>query len=252
MAYKMKNLICIIFLLTLFSQPVIAAEGSVASLLKHIDDLYRGTSSHAEVTMRVKTEYFERELTMEAWSKGSEASLIKILAPKKERGITTLKAGKEIWNYLPKTNRVIKVPSSMMAANWMGSHFTNDDLVKESRYSDDYDCSEKSGTSTVITIECLPKEDAAVVWGRVDLDVAAQTKLPMEVRYYDEDFTLVRTMIFDEVNDLGGRKIPARLRMVPEDKPGEETVVTYKKIRFDLELEDNMFSIRSLKRKSRQ
>ncbi len=248
----MKNLIIVIFLLVSFPQSAMAAEDSVKSLLKHIDDLYRGDSSHAEITMRVKTEYFERELTMEAWSKDSERSLIKILSPKKERGITTLKAGNEIWNYLPKTNRVIKVPSSMMAANWMGSHFTNDDLVKESRYGDDYDCSKKSEDDRLITLECLPKEDAAIVWGRVDLDIEAPTRLPLEVRYYDEEFLLVRTMIFDEVGDFNGRELPARLRMLPEDKPGEETVVTYKRIKFDLELEQDLFSIRSLKRKSRQ
>ena len=109
------------------------------AILDRIDDLYRGKSSHAIMRMAVVTENWTRELELESWSMGKEKSLMRILSPRKEKGTATLKSGKQMWNYLPKVDRVIKIPSSMMGSSWMGSHFTNDDLVKESRMAEDYD-----------------------------------------------------------------------------------------------------------------
>ena len=117
-----------------------AAEPTVVELLRLTDDMMRGESSHAEMTMLVKTERWQRELRMESWSEGTDRSLVRILSPQKEAGTATLKVEKDIWNYLPKVDRTIRVPSSMMSASWMGSHFTNDDLIADSRFDRDYDC----------------------------------------------------------------------------------------------------------------
>ena len=108
------------------------------ALMRRVDEMWRGASSHALLTMTVKTRRYRRAMTMDSWSQGKEKSLVKILSPKKDRGITTLKVERNIWNYLPKINRITKIPSNMMMGSWMGSHFTNDDLVKESSFEDDY------------------------------------------------------------------------------------------------------------------
>jgi outer membrane lipoprotein-sorting protein len=229
-----------------------AAEVSAREILDHVDDLFRGTSSHGEFTMKVVTEHYTRELRLEAWSKGKDYSLIRILEPRKERGTATLKAGENIWNYLPKVDRVIKVPSSMMGGSWMGSHFTNDDLVKESRMAEDYEYEitfrgERDGRR-VIEITLVPRENAAVVWGKLVALVREEDWIPLRLDFYDEDLALARTMTYEDVRELGGRRLPARLRVVPADEPGEYTEVVYESLEFDVELADDFFSLRNLRR----
>lgn len=226
------------------------AEPTIEDLLNKSDDLMRGTSSKGKVTMNVKTKRWERSLTMEMWSLGTEKSLIKILSPAKERGTATLKVDNNIWNYLPKVDRTIKVPASMMSGSWMGSHFSNDDLVKESRYTDDFGCAfsnKPSEAKPYYEVACIPKPDAAVVWGKVVLKTRPDL-LPIDYRFYDEKGVLVRTMTFSDIVDLGGRQIPKRMKMTVTDKPDEYTEVIYEELAFDIEVSDQTFSLQSLRR----
>jgi hypothetical protein len=222
------------------------------ALLDRTDDVYRGTRSHARVTMRVVTEHWERELEIEAWSEGSKKSLMRIRSPKKEKGTATLMVDDNVWNYLPKVKRVIKVPSSMMGGSWMGSHFTNDDLVKQSRMAEDYSFvksfeGEREGRKE-IEVTCVPKEDAAIVWGKVVVIVDETSCLPVKQLFYDEDMALARTMTFEEPKTFGGRTLPTLMRVTPTDKPKESTEVRYLDISFDVDLPANTFSHRMLKR----
>ncbi|MEE9120213.1 MAG: outer membrane lipoprotein-sorting protein [Syntrophobacteria bacterium] len=221
-------------------------------ILDKVDDLFRSKSSQGLATMTVTTAHWKRSLSLEMWSKGKDKSLFRILAPKKEKGTATLRSGNDIWNYLPKIKRVIKLPSSMMAASWMGSHFTNDDLVKESRMADDYTfeitfLGESEGQE-IVEVTCYPKPKAAVVWGKVLVRALRKEYLPLFVKYYDEDLRLARTMTFSQVSQLGGRLLPAVVAVVPEDKPEESTVIHYKKIDFDIDLKDDFFSLRTLQK----
>jgi outer membrane lipoprotein-sorting protein len=238
-----------------FSVPTAGFAGEPVSskeILDHVDDLFRGNSSYGTFSMKVVTEHYSREMKMEGWSRGKDYSLIRILSPKKERGMATLKAEKDIWNYLPKVRRVIKVPSSMMGGSWMGSHFTNDDLVKESRMADDYDHEvtfqgEREGLP-VIDLTLIPKPEAAVVWGKVVVTVQEGDWLPLAVDYYDEDLDKTRAMVYSDEKELGGRTIPARMRVTPADKPGEYTEIVYEEMEFDIDLSDDVFTLRNLQK----
>ena len=232
--------------------PFSIANAKVDELLKSMDDLYQGDSSESVMTMQIETQHFSRTLTVQTWSKGPDHALMKILAPLKEKGTTTLKSNNQIWNYLPKINRVIKVPSSMMGAGWMGSHFTNDDLLKENRYSDDYDCLVSFRNDKDIVVACTPHEEAALVWGRVDMTIDAVNKLPKQIDYLDEDMQITRTMNFGGVADMDGRTIPTTMEVTVAEKPGERTLVTYDSISFDVPVDDSMFTIMALKRESRK
>lgn len=234
--------------------PVRAQEKPLTprQILDKVDDLFRSRSSQALATMTVTTAHWKRSLSLEMWSKGKEKSLFRILAPKKEKGTATLRSDNNIWNYLPKVKRVIKLPSSMMAASWMGSHFTNDDLIKESRMADDYTFeitfSGARQGQEIVEVTCYPKPDAAVVWGKVLVRALRKEYLPLSIKYYDEDLRLARTMTFSQVSQLGGRLLPAVVAMVPEDKPDESTIIHYKKIDFDIDLKDDFFSLRTLQK----
>lgn len=249
----MRPLLAPVALLAALATAVPAAAARDArAILDHVDDLFRGTSSHGRATMRVVTAHWTRTLELEFWTRGKERSLIRILAPEKERGTATLMVENDLWNYLPKVQRVVKLPSSMLSASWMGSHVTNDDLVKESRMAEDYDFAvtfegERDGT-TVIEVGCTPKPDAPVVWGRVVVEVRADDLMPREVRYFDEDLDLARTITYADVERRGGRLIPTRLRVVPTDAPEEYTQVTWDAITFDVDLPEDTFSLRTLQR----
>lgn len=221
------------------------------TILKKIDDLWRGASSKALVSMHVKTAHWERTLVMDVYSEGTEKSLVKILKPLKEQGIATLKVGSEIYNYLPKTDRTIKLTAAMMMGSWMGSHFTNDDLVKESRLSEDYIpqitfSGSLDGLDT-IEITLTPKPQAAVVWGRIVLAVRGDDQ-PLKETYYDEDGRVVRVLTFDDYRRVSGRLVPMHMKMTPKDKPGEFTEITYETLAFDVSLPAGFFSLSELKR----
>ncbi len=244
---------CLIIVL-LNHAPALAQETPLTprQILDKVDDLFRSNSSKALATMTVTTAHWKRSLSLEMWSKGKDKSLVRVLAPKKEKGTTTLRSGNDIWNYLPKVKRVIKLPSSMMAASWMGSHFTNDDLVKESRMADDYTfeitfSGEREGKE-IVEVTCHPRPEAAVVWGKVIVRALRKEYLPLFIKYFDEDLRLARTMTFSKVAQLGGRTIPSLVTMVPEDKPEESTVILYEQMDFNIDLKDSFFSLRTLQK----
>lgn len=241
----------ILLLFILAATPATAIE--VDDLIRHIDQLWRGETSQATMSMAVKTERYERTMTMEAWSRGQDYSLVIIREPVKDRGIATLKVEDNIWNYLPKINRVTKVPSSMMSGSWMGSHFTNDDLVKESTFEDDYDASisfeGKRDGQPIYEITFIPKPDAAVVWGKVMMMIEQSSLAPYKALYYDEEDLLIRTMTMDQTQLIDGRTIPMRMSLQPEDKPDESTVIVYREITFGVPLETSFFSLQTLKRR---
>ena len=228
------------------------AEDRATQILNRVDDLYRSGSSRAVLSMTVKTEHYERTLEMEAWSKGKDKSLVKILSPRKEKGTATLKSETSVYTYLPKTDRTIRLTSGLMLGSWMGSHFTNDDLVKESRLADDYTAAVtfegERDSVAVIELTLTPRADAAVTWGKIVTVVRAEDTNPIQTVYYDEDGAPARTMKFTRIASLGGKTLPTVLEMVPADKPGEFTRLTYKELELGIEIPDSRFSLRSLKR----
>ncbi len=191
-------------------------------------------------------------MTLRIWSKGTEKSLIKILKPKKEAGTATLKVGSDIWNYLPKIDRTIRIPTSMMMASWMGSHFTNDDLVKESRLIRDYDIQlafegERNGAE-IYEFAMSPHPEAPVVWGKILYEVRKKDLMPTWAKYYGEDGRLRRTLTFSRYRKMGRRLVPTQMRMVPHNKPGEYTEVLYTDLLLDIPIPDRTFSLSALRR----
>ena len=225
---------------------------SPRAIIDRVDQVLRGASSRGVATMRVITRHWERSLTMEVWSLGNDYSLVRVLSPAKEAGTSTLKASRDIWNYLPKVDRTIKIPASMMMGAWMGSHFTNDDLVKESRLVEDYEIETTfdgtRGTVRVWEFALTPRPEAAVVWGRIEYRVRQRDFMPLQARYFDEEGELVRTLTFSEFRRMGGRLVPTQMDMQPHDKPGERTTVSYAELQFDLDIDKSFFSLRTLRR----
>ncbi|MEM6929513.1 MAG: outer membrane lipoprotein-sorting protein [Myxococcota bacterium] len=234
----------------LWALSAFAAEPTIEELLEATDDVSRGKSSKATLEMQVKTSRYERTMKMQAFSQGTEKSLIRILEPAKDAGISTLKVEENLWNYLPKVDRTMKVPAGMMSGAWMGSHFSNDDLVRENRLSEEFTFSwvskPEDGKGNYV-IQCVPKPDAPVVWGKVLVEVRPD-KVPVKIDYFDEKAELVRTMEFFDVQEVDGQLAPMRFRLVPHDKPGEFTEMRYADLELDVELDAKLFSLQALKK----
>ena len=239
-----------LFIVIFFTNFVNASNLDPEKILDSVDDLYRSNASHGIITLSVTTVNWQRTLTLEQWSKGEDKSLIKILKPKKEKGLATLRVDKDVWNYMPKVKRVVKIPSSMMSSSWMGSHFTNDDLVKQSRMTEDYTFSITfEGTregKDIIEITCIPNKDAAVVWGKVEVIVLRDDYIPIRMIYYDEDLLLSRTFEFTDIRTMNGKMIPTLMSISPADEPNESTIVRWEEIQFDITIDDEFFSLRTM------
>ncbi len=232
--------------------PLISYSQDATEIIKRVDAKMRGNSSASTMTMKIVRPDWTREITMEGWALGTNYSLILIKSPARDAGTAFLKREKEIWNWQPTIDRVVKLPPSMMSQSWMGSDFTNDDLVKESSVVYDYNHFIRGDTTIngydSWKIEMIPKEDAAVVWGRIMIYVAKKDDIELLIRYYDEDNYLINTMVLSEIREMDGRVIPTRMDMIPAENPDQRTVIIYQEMEFNIDLSENYFSIQNMKR----
>ncbi len=229
-----------------------AQELTATEVIDKANDLMRGKSSKGEMTMTIIRPKWERSLSFKTWSKGSEYSIIYVTAPAKEKGQVFLKREKEMWNWVPSIERMIKIPPSMMMQSWMGSDMTNDDLVKESSIVNDYE-HKILGKETLEGYECymielIPREDAPVVWGKIISWISVKEYFTLKNEYYDEDGYLVNKETLSKIRNVGNRVMPTFFEIIPVDKEGHKTTMEFTTMEFDVNIKDDFFSIQNMKR----
>jgi len=232
-----------------------ADDQRAREIVDRVARLFISQSSTATVEMQITKEDLQRKISMQFWSLDESNLLLRIRSPQEDAGTAILKVGSKIWYYLPKANRTVKIRASMMMSSWMGSNFTLNDLVKQSRLTDDYVIAtsfegQRDGVA-VSEYTLTPKPAAVVVWGKITLEIRQADRMPVWQRYYDEDGKLVRELTFSEYKTVSGRLIPTRLVMQSMDEAGkkavEQTTITYEKIIFDEPISPEIFSLRKLK-----
>jgi len=233
----------------LAAAPAMAAPPplDVGALLDRLDDLYRSKASVARLEIAVTTPRTSRTLRLRAWTRGEERVLVLVEAPPREAGTATLRVGENLWNWLPRIARTVRVPPSMMLGSWMGTDFTNDDLVKESSLRKDFaarvERRSESPPGWWLTLEVRP----GVVgrWARIEM-LVGDDGLPLTERHFDRKGRLARTMTFDEVKAMGGRRIPSHLVLVPEGLEGQRTEMRYLEVQFDADVPEETFTLSRL------
>jgi outer membrane lipoprotein-sorting protein len=246
----MKNRILAAAILVFFGMSAVAEERDATAIVQEAINHWRGLTSDGVMTMVIHRPDWERSMTMRAWTKGDDRSLVRVLEPRKDRGNGTLTDDNSMWSYSPKVNRVIKIPSSMMGQSWMGSDFSNkdiaraDDIVK--MYGHSILSTEEAGGVTIYEIQSIPHEDAAVVWGREVLKIRSDYVVA-EHRFYDQDGVLVKTLTSLEIGEMGGRTIALRQRMAKEESPEEWTEIQVVSVEYDIELPDGLFTLSNLR-----
>ncbi|HIF5952420.1 TPA: outer membrane lipoprotein-sorting protein [Vibrio parahaemolyticus] len=224
---------------------------SAFDIVQKSDQAMRGKSSYSEATMEIVRPDWIRSMTMKSWTKGTELSLVLVTAPAKDKGSASLKRHREMWNWVPSIERIIKIAPSMLSQSWMGSDFTNDDLINQSSIVVDYQHALVGNDSfegdKVWVIEATAKPDAPVVWNKVSLWISQSTYLQRKVEFYDEFDERVNVLTTYDVKELGGRKIATRMEMKPVDKPGNKTIFTTHQAQFDFDINDDFFSQQQMK-----
>ncbi len=233
--------------LSLFSQAQDATE-----IIRRSEDHIRGKSTVAEISIEVKRPKWSRMIDIKIWSLGTEYSFILLEAPSRDKGSVFLKRDKEIWNWQPKIEKTIKLPPSMMMQSWMGSDFTNDDLVKESSILMDY-THEIIGDTILLgrpcfSIELTPKPEAPVVWGKIRSFIDKEDYLQLSSEFYDEDGFLINQMTASKIELFGNKLIPSMIVMKPIEELGQKTILRYKSLAFDVDLEESFFTKQNMKR----
>ena len=230
----------------------IAFTQDAKSIVQKANELLRSKSSYSEITMEVIKEDWSRKFAMKVWAIEPDYTLVLITAPASDKGSVTLKREQQVWNWIPSIRREIKIPPSMMLQSWMGSDFTNDDLVRQSSIVEDYNHtiigSEKYAGYDCYKIQLIPKPEAGVVWGKILSWITKDGYMEIKAEYYDEDDYLVKSMLGSEIKQLGGRAIPTHWEMIPEDKPGQKTVMEYIDIEFNAKIKESFFSKQNMKR----
>jgi len=253
----MKQLFSWLIGLALLGTTSAAAADSLEQLVRRADLVFRGTTSAAVMAMEIKTDRYQRSFKLVAWddSRQGDKSLIKILGPAAWRGHATLKLGNKLKIYDPKTNHVQVVGHSMLGSSWMGSHFSNDDLVKETRLARDYTLSlirkwqaaaPVGGTATHYRIKMTPKPTAPVAWGRIEYELWENSNgiVPSRAAYFRrvDDAQAARTMTFSQVTPMAGRLVPSEMKVVLASKPGEYTRVIYKQLKLNVKIPGSKFT----------
>jgi outer membrane lipoprotein-sorting protein len=243
-----QHLVLIITLLLAASAH--ASERDATTIVKDAVNHWRGLASDSVMTMVIHRPDWERTMTMRAWTKGDDRSLVRVLEPKKDRGNGTLIDDNNMWSYSPKVNRVIKIPSSMMGQSWLGSDFSNKDVARADDIVDQYDHSILDVTEvdgiTIYEIESIPHEDAAVVWGREILSIRDDHVVTTH-KFFDQDGELVKTLTSLEIGEMGGRVIATRQRMSKVETPEQWTEIQVDSIDYEVELTDNLFTLSNLR-----
>ena len=249
----MKSVIALFASILLIFTSLSAWAQTPKDIIEKAEEIRRGVeSAQADLTMTIIRPSWERSMSLKSWNKGDDYSLILVTAPARDKGVASLKREKEVWNWMPKIERTIKLPPSMMSQSWMGSDFKNNDLVQDVSIINDYDHTLME--DSVIEgrkcwkIELIPHEDVAVVWGKIHTWIDQKDYLTLRSEFYDEDGYLVNVMQASNIKPMDGRTFATKLEMIPIEEEGHKTVMEYNSIIFDKQIPESFFSVQNMKR----
>jgi len=230
-----------------------AQDPSAKEIIRQANDQFSGEkTSISTMAMTIVRPGWERNIEFKNWISGRDYALTLITEPAREAGQSFLKRGNEMWSWNPSISRLIKLPPSMMSQGWMGSDYTNDDILRESSVVNDYNHSivgeEVLDGRNCYKIRMEAKPEAAVIWGHQVRWIDKEHFLFLKSEMYDEDGYLVRTELGKEVKTMDGRLIPTRIELIPAEEEGHRTILEIREIRFNEPISDSFFSQQNMKR----
>jgi len=251
----MKNIVTIILFLLIkgsVMNALFAQDLSAADIVRKADEKFNGEkSSYSVMSMTIIRPEWQRTIEFKNWTLGRDYALTLITAPAKEAGQSFLKRGSEMWSWNPSISRLIKLPPSMMSQGWMGSDYTNDDILRESSVVNDY-IHEIVGEENIAgricyKIKMTAREDASIIWGKQIRWIDKKDFLVLKAELYDEDDYLVRTETGSDIKIMDGRTITSKIELIPEEEPENKTLLEIREIKFNIAVEEKYFSQQNMK-----
>jgi len=235
----------------LFLTVSLSFANEAEDIIKKLDNNMRGISVYIQMKMSITSLGHTRVMKMQSWSEGTKKSFVKVIYPPRDKGITFLSLDNQMWQYIPKIERTIKIPPSMMLQNWMGSDITNDDMVKQSSIIEDYTPRILKKEGKIVTLELIPKEDAAVVWGKIVSRIDTNTYTSQKDSFFDEDGKEVREFIYKKVKKFSKYYLPTYWKIQSSDKKTSFTEIILEEVEYDKAISEQYFKKSALKRFSR-
>ncbi len=250
---KINSISCLVLAFIFGNGSVLSAQSlSATEIIRKADEKFRGEmTGYSVMTMTIVRPTWQRTVEFKSWAKEDDYALTLITAPAREKGQTFLKRGNEMWSWNPVISRLIKLPPSMMSQGWMGSDYTNDDILRESSVVDDYthniEGEEEIDDRVCWKIKLTAREDADVLWGSQIWWVDKKDFIILRAELYDEDDYLVRTERGSEIKTLDGRLLPTLIELVPAEKEGYKTILNFVEMKFNIKIDDSFFSQQNMK-----
>ncbi|PCJ64158.1 MAG: outer membrane lipoprotein-sorting protein [Bacteroidetes bacterium] len=215
-------------------------------ILKKAEAKLSSSTMIVEVDITIKRPRWTKNMSLKTWSKGTDYALAYVTGPERDKGIVYLKTGNDVYNYLPKIKKTVKLPAILLSQNWMGTDMSTDDLIKLTNLTKDYKAS-LTGSATVSSRDChvitlIPKPEADVLWGKLVISIDKKEYIQMKTVFYDEDLEVVNTMVSSNVKNLGGKQMASQMVMTPAGKAGQSTTVIYKSIKFNSPIDNAFFT----------
>jgi len=234
------------------------APPGATELMRRADSRLRGVSTTGAVRLTVEgaTAAGRRVVDFHSWDdRRRDRSFVRVLSPTRDAGSGFLRLPPNVWRYVPRLRRISRVRPDAMLHRWMGSDFTLDDWLHQSNDVDDYehtlvrtdDDADGREATRAYVVESRRREGAPVAWGAIRSWIDAEVFLPLRREYFDTAGARVRTLRFQDVREVDGRPFPHRWVVTPEAEPGRETRAEFESLRFDVPLDDALFSTRHLK-----
>lgn len=247
----MSKFILVIASLFIFAMGF-AADDKALELVRKLEKNSRGETFSGDMNMTITQRGQSRQIAVRVWSRGRDEALIRVLEPARDRGTGNLRIKTNLWQYLPRVNKTIKIPSSMLFQSWMGSDFSNDDLVKSSSLEHDYEHKyigeEKINDQLAAKIESIPKPDAKIVWGKVILWLLPKEGALIQQDFYTEAGKLIKQLKGSDPKTFGKYTIPTKVSMQDFSRKESLTEVVYSKVEFDKKLSDALFTLKELEK----
>jgi len=229
-----------------------AQQISPTEIVRKTDEKLNGEmTGYSVMSMTIVRPAWQRTVEFKAWSMEDDYALTLITSPAREKGQTFLKRKNEMWSWNPSINRLIKLPPSMMSQGWMGSDYTNDDILRESSVVDDYthtiEGEEEIFGRQCYKVKLLAKPDAEVLWGHQIWWIDIKEFIVLKAELFDEDGIIVRTEYGKEMKVLDGRFLPTVIELIPAESPGNMTVLKIIEMKFNVKMEESFFSQQNMK-----
>lgn len=255
-----KWLVKIMVLMIAAALPVgtMAAGLTGDEILKKVDGILEAESTIMEATMTtVDAKGVSKSSQMIIYVKkgadGKNRTLIHYLSPAVDKGTKFLSLGNvnQMWMYLPKVEKTIRIAGSMVKQSMMNSDFSYEDLMDRSNFSEFY-------TAQVLGNEAIDGENCYVLelkakkgsanYRRLKLWVRQDNFIPAKEEFYSGSGKLIKVSTQTGITTMDGRLVPTRITFKDLDQKGHQTILIIENFRFKADIPERYFTTRFLEK----